>query len=85
MGTVVCLSTFCAIFADVLDRNNPTIKKDDNRVHLIHSDVLYKTPMDIRADVLVGNVRLYHSGMYLDCDSARFFKDDNSFNAYGHV
>lgn len=40
---------------------------------------------DIRADVLVGHVKLYHDGMYLDCDSARFYRDDNTFNAYGHV
>jgi lipopolysaccharide export system protein LptA len=41
--------------------------------------------MDVRADVLVGHVRLYHDGMYLDCDSARFYKDENTFNAYGNV
>lgn len=51
----------------------------------MHSDVLYKNHRDIRADVLVGHVKLFHDGMYLDCDSARFYKDDNTFNAYGHV
>ncbi len=81
---MICLSTFCAIFAYSPDDRKP-IAKGDDRIHLLHSDVLYKTPMDVRADVLVGNVKLYHSGMYLNCDSARFFKDDNSFNAYGHV
>lgn len=60
-------------------------KKSGEQVKLIHSDVLYKNYSDIRADVLVGNVRLYHDGMYLDCDSARFYRDDNTFNAYGHV
>lgn len=83
MGAFLCLSTFCVLFASVLNDKKPI--SDDNRIHLIHSDVLYKTPMDVRADILVGNVRLFHSGMYLDCDSARFFRDDNSFNAYGHV
>lgn len=60
-------------------------KKSSEEVKLIHSDVLYKNYMDPRADVLVGHVKLYHDGMYLDCDSARFYKDDNTFNAYGHV
>lgn len=60
-------------------------KKSSEEVKLIHSDVLYKNYMDVRADVLVGHVRLYHDGMYLDCDSARFYKEDNTFNAYGHV
>ena len=82
IGTL-CLSVFCVLFASVPD-NQPR-KKSSEEVKLIHSDVLYKTPMDVRADVLVGHVKLYHDGMYLDCDSARFYKDDNTFNAYGHV
>ena len=60
-------------------------EKSKEQVQLIHSDVLYKNRMDVRADVLVGHVKLYHDGMYLDCDSARFYKDDNTFNAYGNV
>nr|MCR5312849.1 hypothetical protein [Bacteroidaceae bacterium] len=83
IGTMF-LSTFCCVFASTFD-DTKQAKISDDRIHLVHSDVLYKTPNDVRADVLVGSVRLFHSGMYLDCDSARFYKDDNSFNAYGHV
>ena len=82
IGTL-CLSFFCMLFASVPD-GNPR-KESKEQVRLIHSDVLYKNHMDVRADVLVGHVKLYHDGMYLDCDSARFYKDDNTFNAYGHV
>ena len=82
VGTV-CLSAFCVLLASTPDRQPRN--KSEEEVKLIHSDVLYKTPMDVRADVLVGHVKLYHDGMYLDCDSARFYKDDNTFNAYGHV
>lgn len=82
IGTM-CLSAFCMLFASRPEDKNR--RKSSEEVKLIHSDVLYKTPMDVRADVLVGHVRLYHDGMYLDCDSARFYKDDNTFNAYGHV
>ncbi len=60
-------------------------KRTDSRIYLIHSDVLYKTPSDLRAEILVGHVKLSHEGAYLDCDSARFYRDDNSFDAYGHV
>lgn len=77
------LSVFCWLFASSPD-GTPR-RKSSEEVTLIHSDVLYKTPMDVRADVLVGHVKLYHDGMFLDCDSARFYKDDNTFNAYGHV
>ena len=32
-----------------------------------------------------GNVRFRHDDAYLYCDSAYFFEQRNSFNAYGHV
>lgn len=96
IGTV-CLSFFCMLFASVHpsvslpQRAVPSVpdekprKQSEEEVQLIHSDVLYKNQMDVRADVLVGHVKLYHDGMFLDCDSARFYKDDNTFNAYGNV
>lgn len=56
-----------------------------SQVEILYADVLYKRSDDPRADVLVGNVKLRHEGAYLDCDSARYYKDDNSFYAYGRV
>ena len=82
IGTM-CLSAFCMLFASRPD-DKPR-RKSSEEVKLIHSDVLYKNYQDVRADVLVGHVKLYHDGMYLDCDSARFYKEDNTFKAYGHV
>ena len=79
----LCLSVIGTLFA--VHPDGEPRKKSSEEVKLIHSDVLYKNQMDVRADVLVGHVKLYHDGMYLDCDSARFYKDDNTFNAYGHV
>ena len=79
----MCLSAFCMLFASRPD-DKPR-RKSSEEVKLIHSDVLYKNYQDVRADVLVGHVKLYHDGMYLDCDSARFYKEDNTFKAYGHV
>lgn len=83
MAGAACLSAFCMLFASVPD-GTPR-KKLKEEVKLLHSDVLYKNQRDVRADVLVGHVRLFHDGMYLDCDSARYYKDENSFEAYGHV
>ena len=82
MGAL-CVPVFCALWAAAPD--GKTRQPSAEEVKLIHSDVLYKNYQDVRADVLVGHVRLYHDGMYLDCDSARFYRDNNTFNAYGHV
>ena len=78
-----CVSVFCMLWAATPEEKERA--KSEEEVKLIHSDVLYKNHHDVRADVLVGHVKLYHDGMFLDCDSARFYKDDNTFNAYGHV
>lgn len=83
MVGAACLSAFCMLFASVPD-GTPR-EKSKEEVKLLHSDVLYKNQRDVRADVLVGHVKLFHDGMYLDCDSAKYYKDENSFEAYGHV
>ena len=82
IGTM-CLSAFCVLSASKPE--DKSRKQSTEEVKLIHSDVLYKNPRDVQADVLVGHVKLYHDGMYLDCDSARFYKNENTFKAYGHV
>ena len=57
----------------------------DDRIYLLHSDILYKNYQDPRAEVLVGHVKLSHKGCIMYCDSAKFYRDDNSFDAFGHV
>lgn len=81
---IVCLISACIVVAAIPD-DKPKRKKSDSRIHLIHSDVLYKNWQDPRAEVLVGHVKLSHEGVLLDCDSAKFYREDNSFDAFGHV
>ena len=63
----------------------PDACSQDDRLHIINSDVLYRNYNDPGADVLVGHVRLSRGGAYLDCDSAKYYKDLGSFDAYGNV
>ncbi len=81
---IMCLFVFGMLFASIAPANKEG-KKSDEQIHLIHSDILYKNWQDPRADILIGHVRLYHDGVFLDCDSARFYKEENSFDAFGHV
>lgn len=69
-------------------RSSETVQHEDTgdaRIYLIHSDVLYKSRRDSKAEILVGNVQLSHKGAILYCDSARYYRADNSFDAYGNV
>ncbi len=60
--------------------------KEAGRIHLIHADNMekdeYAYPGALR---LSGRVELLHDGMRLYCDSAVFFEQSQSFEAYGHV
>ena len=61
-------------------------KEDSKRVYLIHSDELfYDRWRNNNAQVLRGHVHFEHDGAHLHCDSANFFEETNSFEAFGHV
>lgn len=61
--------------------------KQDDRVYLLHSDVLKFDQYGAvpGAQIVKGHVRFLHQGAYLTCDSAYFFQDNNSVKAFGHV
>ena len=59
---------------------------DSKRIYLIHSDeLMYDRWQNRDAQVLRGNVEFEHDGARLLCDSANFFEQTNSFEAFGHV
>ena len=61
-------------------------QRDPKRVYLIHADELhYDRWRNNGAQVLTGSVQFEHDGARLYCDSANFFEDNNSFEAWGHV
>ena len=67
-------------------RNTSRKRQEDKRVYLIHSDQLrYDQYRNGDAQILVGNVHFRHMGANLYCDSANFFQQTNSFEAFGHV
>ena len=61
-------------------------KQDEKRVYLVHADELfYERWRNNNAQVLRGNVQFEHDGARLLCDSANFYEETNSFEAFGHV
>ena len=58
----------------------------DKRVYLVHADVLHYDQYSNRdAQILNGHVHFTHAGARLYCDSAYFYEQTNSFEAFGHV
>ena len=67
-------------------RARKTVQKKDNRVYLVHADVLhYDQIKKPDAQILNGNVEFKHDGATLYCDSAYFYEASNSFEAFGKV
>lgn len=59
---------------------------DTNWVYLLNADLIrYEEWVNPDAQRLMGNVVLRHDSMYLYCDSALFYKERNSFDAYHNV
>ena len=61
-------------------------KKEQSPVNLLHADRLYfDVHINPLAQFLVGDVQFEHDGAYMYCDSALFYKESNSFDAFGNV
>lgn len=68
------------------DKKRETENTKESRIYLLHADVLshdqFRNP---GAQILVGNVQFRHDDVFMYCDSACFYEEDNSFDAFGHV
>ena len=87
LAAVLCLFGFCLIWASAAPKGKKKRQKTDERVYLVHSDELtydmYGAVPD--AQILRGKVHFTHAGAELWCDSAYFFQEANSVEAFGHV
>lgn len=66
--------------------SKPPVHAEDDQIHLLHADRLYYN-MRVKRDaqILVGNVQFEHQGTLMFCDSALYYQDSKSFDAYGNV
>jgi len=71
----------------LISLENDSLKSEKTSfVYLLNSDILrfdkYRNP---DAQILIGNVVFRHDSMYMYCDSALFYQEANSFEAYHNV
>ncbi|MDE7181268.1 MAG: hypothetical protein K2N88_08750 [Muribaculaceae bacterium] len=58
----------------------------EDKVFLENADSLYRPANQYEEfQIVKGNVKFRQGGMWLFCDSAYYYPDQNSMNAYGHV
>ena len=80
---ILCLFGICLLSAQD-QKGEPEKKK--TRVDLLYADEA-QADNDLRPDVqiLVGSVKLRHDSMYMYCDTAYLYEQNNSVEAFGNV
>ena len=82
---------FCVLMQAVAGNTQSSKAKSQtsnqkSRVYLVHADELFFDAWkNNNAQVLRGNVEFEHDGAHLYCDSANYFEQSNSFEAWGNV
>lgn len=89
---VIMMVTLCLLALGIAANQAPrkkrqARKKTDERVYLVHADQLSYDQYGLgpNAQRLKGKVSFRHKGATLTCDSAYFYDQTNSFEAFGHV
>lgn len=86
LAAAVLVFAFAATPRKRTPRKKARTAKQDKRVYLVHADNLhYDQYRNGDAQVLHGHVHFRHVGANLYCDSAHFYEQSNSFEAFGHV
>lgn len=81
---VVLLLGGCFTFAQAQDDTQDTVKK--TKVYLEHADVQsFNKRINDQRQVLNGNVVFRHDSSYMYCDSAYFYEQEISLEAFGNV
>lgn len=84
---VLCLFGLSLAYSVKPRRSRPGVKKVDSRVYLEHANELFYNQYGPHPDAQIakGKVSFRHKGGRLTCDSAYFYEQTNSFEAFGHV
>lgn len=85
---ILCLFVMCLAAGARTRRHhrNPRAAGRDSLVYLLHADRLrYDQFNRPGVQIVNGHVKFRHAGAFLYCDSAYFFPETNSFQAFGNV
>ena len=85
---IAIVGIFFILIAGIHAQQPPPTESQSNSnikiIELKHSDLLYKRK-DFDAQILKNNVILYHEGAFMYCDSAYWYEQKNTFEAFSNV
>lgn len=87
-GSMLLLSVLFVVIFITYAQQPPPVQKPVNPnmkiIEMQQADILYKLA-NFDATILKNNVKFYHDGAYMYCDSAYLHEKTNSFEAFGNV
>lgn len=84
--TLFIIAVFCLTGNEVLAQTGDTIRTKKTKVYLEHANTLsFDKDKMADAQVLNGDVCFRHDSSYMYCDSAYFFEQTNSLEAFSNV
>lgn len=85
---IAIVGIFFILIAGIHAQQPPPTESQSNSnikiIELKHADLLYKRK-DFDAQILKNNVILYHEGAFMYCDSAYWYEQKNTFEAFSNV
>ena len=83
--TLLIVSLFLLLTQFVVAQEQDSVPRRKTRIHVLHYDkaTFSKSMGDMQR--LIGNVRMRHDSAYFFCDSAYFYEQTNSFDAFQNV
>ena len=84
--TLIIGLALCVLSLQAQEHNADSVPGKKTMVYLEHANTLsFDKNVKQDAQVLVGDVCFRHDSSYMYCDSALFYKTDNSLEAYSNV
>lgn len=85
----VCFFMLCSVRNVTFASDVPDAKQkpeEKSKVYLLHSDMLRYNQQEMPGvRILNGDVRFRHNDVFMYCDSAHFYENENSFEAFRNV
>ena len=79
------VSLFLLLSQLVVAQEQDTVQRKKTRINILHYDIATYSKSMGDVQRLIGHVKMRHDSAYFFCDSAYYYQENNSFDAYQNV
>ena len=82
---LLIVSFFLLLSQSLVAQEQDTVQRKKTRINILHYDIATYSKSMGDVQRLIGNVKMRHDSAYFYCDSAYYYQQNNSFDAYQNV